>query len=99
VDIDYILSGTNCDIVVKARYDGVEEFELNPAHMTGDLFDVKPGAGHVTWDPVAAGLGDRTLPNFTVSVEPLADAASRTYLILDLQDGSYEYASSAPAEG
>ena len=99
VDIDYVLSGTNCDIVVKARYDGVEEFELNPAHMTGDLFDVKPGAGHVTWDPVAAGLGDRTLPNFTVSVEPLADAASRTYLILDLQDGSYEYASSAPAEG
>ncbi|MBE6397313.1 MAG: hypothetical protein E7046_09945 [Lentisphaerae bacterium] len=99
VDIDFVLAGTNCDVVITAQYDGAAPFELNPAHMSGDLFDVKPGKGHVVWDPVAAGFGDKTFPNFTVTVEPLADASSRTYLILDLKDGSYEYASSAPEEG
>ena len=99
VDIDFVLAGTNCDVVITAQYDGGAPFELNPAHMSGDLFDVKPGRGHVTWDPVAAGYGDKTFPNFTVSVAPLADSASRTYLILDLIDGSYEYAATEPADG
>ena len=99
VDIDYTLAGTNCDIVVTASYEGAEPFELNPAHMTGDLFDVKPGDRHVTWDPVAAGYGDRTLTGFSVTVSPIADASSRTWLILDLTDGSYEYASTPPGEG
>ena len=99
VDIDFVLAGTNCDVVITARYDGAAPFELNPAHMSGDLFDVKPGKGHVVWDPVAAGFGDKTFPNFKVSVAPLADLDSRTYLILDLITGSYEYAASAPADG
>lgn len=99
VDIDYTLSGTNCDIVITASCDGMAPFELDPAHMTGDLFDVKPGAGHVTWDPVAAGYGDKTLAGFKVTVSPLADISERTYLVLDLLDGSCEYLASPPEKG
>ena len=98
VDIDFTLTGTNTFVKFTAQYDGTEPFTLAEKDLSGDFgSELKPGIHHVTWDPVRAGLGSAELRNFRVTAS--ADATDRTYLILDLTNGSYTYAATAPAGG
>ena len=98
VDIDFTVKGGSTGVKFVAKYDGAEWFVLAEKDLTGDFCDVlEPGLHHVTWDPGKAGLSETELKNFTVSVEP--DDTDRTYLILNLYDGSYRYAAAEPEGG
>ena len=98
VDIDFTVTGTNTCAKFIAQYDGVEPFTLAEKDLEGDFgFELKPGLHHVAWDPVRAGLGATVLKNFRVTVA--VDTTDRTYLILDLTDGSYTYAATVPEGG
>ena len=98
VDIDFTVRGNATGVKFVAKYDGAEQFVLAEKDLTGDFCDVlEPGLHHVTWDPAKAGLDETELKNFTVSVEP--DDTDRTYLILNLYDGSYRYAAAEPEGG
>ena len=96
VDIDFTVKGGSTGVKFVAKYDGAEQFVLAEKDLTGDFCDVlEPGLHHVTWDPAKAGLDETELKNFTVSVEP----EDKTYLILNLHDGSYRYAAAEPQGG
>lgn len=97
VDISYTLEGDSCDVDFEASFDGQEAFPLAEKDLSGDFFGVKAGVRHVTWDPVSAGYGGRTLPNFTVTAKP--STVDRTYLIIDWQNGTLEYAATEPEGG
>lgn len=98
VDIDFTVTGSNTCVKFIAQYDGVEPFTLAEKDLEGDFgFELKPGLHHVAWDPVRAGLGSTLLKNFRVTVA--VDTIDRTYLILDLTDGSYTYAATVPEGG
>ena len=98
VDIAFTVSGTNTDVTITAQYDGVAPFVLAEKDMSGDFLDAAPGRRHVRWSPARAGLDAKTLVNFRVlSVEP--DTTDRTYLILNLKDGSYRYMAAPPEDG
>ena len=100
VDVDYVLAATDtCDVAVFASYEGSGgPVEIPAAAIVGDRINsVRPGRHHLEIDPVAAGW---TLPlkGLSVSVTPY-DAASRTYLVIDLESGAYEYLADVPEGG
>ena len=96
VDIDFVVTGEATGVKLTAKYDGAEPFRLAEKDLSGEFADVlAPGPHHVTWDPGKAGLGDVELKNFFVTVE----AEDKTYLILNLVDGSYRYAGKEPQGG
>lgn len=104
VDIDYLYTGSQTtSLVFKATWQGQSEpVELGAAVDTASLqkgggFMVRPGQNSFTWDPVAAGYGDRTLEDFKVTVAPGSDP--RTYLVLDLVDGGYTFLADVPEGG
>lgn len=98
IDIDFTLTGTNAFAKFTAQCDGLEPFELSEKDLSGDFcHELKPGLHHVAWDPVRAGYDAASLKNFRVTVS--AATVDRTYLILDLTDGSYTYAATAPEGG
>ena len=100
VDIDFTLTADGpCDVTLQATYTGCE----TPIVFTNGVIaktqvGLHPGAHHIVWDPADSGLAGQSLANFTVTAEA-ATVASRTYLVLDLIDGSVEYAAEPPAEG
>ena len=98
VDIDFVVTGKATGIKFTAKYDGSEEFVLAEKDLSGkgktaEVFE--PGIHHLEWNPSSAGLGEVELKNFSVKAEP----EDKTYLILNLYDGSYRYASSEPEGG
>ena len=96
VDIDFTVKGGNTGVKFLARCEGMEEFQLAEKDLIGDFDAVfEPGEHTMVWDPVSAGFGNRELKGFSVTVLP----EDRTYLILNLYDGSYRYAASEPAGG
>ena len=98
VDISFLVSGTNTDVKIVAQYDGVEPFTLAEKDLDGEFLGLAPGLHHISWSPSRAGLSAATLKNFRIlSVEP--DDTDRTYLVLNLFDGSYRYMSAPPAGG
>ena len=98
VDISFTVSGTNADVKITAQYDGVEPFVLAEKDLDGDFLGLAPGRHHVAWSPSRAGLSADKVQNFrVVSVEP--DYTDRTYLVLNLFDGSYRYMSAPPDGG
>ena len=96
VDIDFTVKGGNTGVKFLARCEGMEEFQLAEKDLIGDFDAVfEPGEHTMAWDPVSAGFGNEELKGFSVTVLP----EDRTYLILNLYDGSYRYAASEPAGG
>ena len=98
VDIDFVVTGEATGVKVIAKYDGAEEFilaekDLSAKGKSVGLFE--PGIHHVEWNPSSAGLDKVELKNFSVNVEP----EDKTYLILNLVDGSYRYAAAEPKDG
>lgn len=100
VDIDFTLTADGpCDVTLQATYTGCE----TPIVFTNGVIaktqvGLQPGAHHIVWDPADSGLAGQSLANFKVTAEA-ATVASRTYLVLDLIDGSVAYAAEPPAEG
>ena len=98
VDIAFTVTGSeNTAVKFTAQYDGVEPFVIPEGQLSGDFFDVAPGRRHARWRVDRAGLAGKTLFNLQITAE--ADATDRTYLILNLANGSYEYAAAEPEGG
>ena len=98
VDIAFTVTGTKSTAVkFTAQYDGVEPYVIPESQLSGDFFDAAPGQHHVRWSPQRAGLDAKTLFNLKITAEP--DDTDRTYLILNLYDGTYRYASAEPEGG
>jgi len=98
VDIAFTVTGSeNTAVKFTAQYDGVDPFVIPEGQLSGDFFDAAPGRRHARWRVDRAGLAGKTLFNLQITAE--ADATDRTYLILDLTDGSYEYAAAEPEGG
>ena len=96
VDIDFTVRGKATGVKFVAKYDGVEPFTLAEKDLSGEFAEIlEPGIHSVTWNPEKAGLDKTELKNFFVSVEP----EDKTYLILNLVDGSYHYAAAEPEGG
>lgn len=99
VDIDFTLvSEKSCDVEIAATWQGQTVPVRLDAGMTESLFCVEPGVHHMSWDPAKAGLADRDLVDFKVTVTPKT-FEDRLYLVLDLIDGSYTYLSEVPQGG
>ncbi len=98
VDIAFTVTGSESTAVkFTAQYDGVEPFVIPEGQLSGDFFSAAPGRRHVRWSVARAGLSSKTLFNLQITAEP--DATDRTYLILNLVDGSYTYAAAEPEGG
>ena len=96
VDIDFTVKGASTGVKFLARCEGMEEFKLAEKDLIGDFDAVfEPGEHTIAWDPTRAGFGNQELKGFSVTVLP----EDRTYLILNLYDGSYRYAATPPAGG
>lgn len=98
VDIAFTVTGSkNTAVKFTAQYDGVEPYVIPEGELSGDFFDATPGQRHARWSPRRAGLDSKTLFNLKITAEP--DDTDRTYLILNLYDGSYRYAAEEPEGG
>ena len=98
VDIAFTVTGTkNTAVKFTAQYEGVDPYVIPEGELSGDFFDAAPGRHHVRWSPQRAGLDAKTLFNLKITVAP--DDTDRTYLILNLTDGTYRYAADAPEGG
>lgn len=99
VDIDYTLNATtNCDVTLQATYAGcAAPIVFTNGVIAKNQVSMKPGSHHIVWDPADSGLDGEALANFMVTATA-ASVSSRTYLVLNLLDGSYEYAAEPPPE-
>ena len=99
VDVVYDYSGEAPGSVrLTATWRGqAEPVDLVGLETTG-AFLVTNGRHRVSWDPVAAGVGDKTLVDFRVQAAAVADDP-RTYLVVDLVNGGYETLSAVPEGG
>ena len=93
VDVDFTLTGDKADVDVTATWDG----QAAPV-VLGSVFEAKPGHNRFTWNPSASPWKDKTLTGFSVTLAPVS-SAERTYLIVDLVNGGYTFASTSPAGG
>lgn len=99
VDIVFTVGeGEKSDIELSATWDGhPEPLPLTAANgLAGRSYGLAGGQGHVVWDPRSAGITN-ALTGFKVSAESVA-ASGRTWLVIDLTDGSHQYYA-APPEG
>jgi hypothetical protein len=92
VDIDYTLTGGKGDVTFYATWDG----QTTPVCLGTD-FQVEAGQHRFEWDP-SNKYADKTLTGFTVTAQ-LGDFASNKYIILDLVEGGYTFASEPPEGG
>ena len=90
VDIDFITSEANCYVSFSATWYGQSEPVPLRAGLSGADLIFSPGPHSVTWDPVAAGYGNELLLDFKITAAT-ATETSRTWLVLDLVNKSYEY--------
>lgn len=100
VEISFTVSGANTPVTFVAQYDGVEPFTLSEHDLSGDFFDAAPGRRRVRWSPARAGLDAKALENFRIiSATPETSGGNRTYLVLNMVDGSYTFRDSPPEGG
>ena len=96
IDIGFTVEGGNTAVKFTAEYDGVEPFAIPEGQLSGDFFDAAPGRRHVRWSLARAGLDSQKLKNLKITAS--VDDTDRTYLILNLNDGSYRYAAAEPED-
>ena len=97
-DIDFNLSGTNCDVEVTIVRDGAENFTVPVNHLTGNAAMIGPGHHHLVWNPRDDGFDPATLGRVSVSVVPVP-FDDRKYLIIDMLSGTFSYTNDAPQGG
>lgn len=95
VNVDYTLTAdAACDVDVTVSW----TVGQNSQRKTLMFNNVQPGAQHFTWNPLAEGVADQSVRNFTVTVAA-ALVSARTYLVVDLLTGAHEYLADVPAGG
>lgn len=99
VNIAYRYNGTTPTSVWftatwKGQTDPVDIVQLK---ATGSYL-VGNGLHRLTWDPVAAGYGNKALVDFRVQAV-VTNADPRTYLVVDLVSGGYTLLANVPAGG
>jgi hypothetical protein len=99
VDVDYVYKGsTPTSVTFVATWEGQNTpVDLVSCGSRG-AFLVRPGQNRFEWDPVAAGYGGKTLVNFKVKAEVVANDP-RTYLVIDLVNGGYSFLPDVPEGG
>ena len=101
MNVDFTLNASEtCDIEFSATYDGCpSNILLRGEAVCGNSTAVKPGRAHFSWDPAKAGLADKSLPNLRIVASDPVVASSRTYLVVNLVDGTHEYLADVPEGG
>lgn len=92
VDIDYTLTGDKGDVTFSATWDG----QSTPV-ILGTDFQVEAGQHRFEWCPTNNYAG-QTLTGFTVTAEA-GDFNAHKYIVLDLVNGGYTFASEPPEGG
>ncbi len=96
VDIDYVLvaeAGQTFDIAVQA-YNGDTPLSIPPDSLSGDLYSVSKGTGHLVWNPMTTPYTNRgDLAAFHVKLTP---TPVPLYMVVDLRldygaEGQVEY--------
>jgi len=96
VDIDYVLvaeAGQTFDIAVQA-YNGDTPLSIPPDSLSGDLYSVSKGTGHLVWNPMTTPYTNRgDLAAFHVKLTP---TPVPLYMVVDLrldygEEGQVEY--------
>ena len=95
VNVDYTLAAdAACDVDATISFTVGVKAESRSLTFYGST----SGAGHFTWDPVAEGFSGESIRNFkvTLTATPVSD---RTYLVINLLDGSHEFLPDVPEGG
>lgn len=103
VDIDFTLTAdAQCDVLLRVSWHGC----VSPLVITNGLFGgtligapLNPGSNHLVFDPADFGLSGQTLGDFKVEAVQVSSVAERTWMVLDLSNGGYEFAAEPPEGG
>ena len=100
IDVDFTLSATtNCDIRFAFSHSGTATGKTVVKNLSDvTLSGVAPGEGHFTMDPADFGIKGKSIANLVVTAEEVASVADRTFLVLDLSTGEYEYRAARPSD-
>ena len=100
IDVDFTLSATtNCDAKFSFAYHGTAVgVAITNKFSDATVYGVAPGEGHFVLDPADFGLSGRPLGNFSVTAEEVVPVSERTFVVVNLSDGSYEYMATRPAD-
>ncbi len=100
IDVDFTLSATtNCDIRFAFSHSGMATEKTVVKNLSdATLCGVAPGEGHFTMDPADFGIKGKSIANLVVTAEEVASVADRTFLVLDLSTGGYEYMAARPSD-
>ena len=100
IDVDFTLSATtNCDVKFSFSHHGTaSDVAVTNKFSDATLYGVAPGEGHFTIDPADFGLSDKALGNFSVAAEEIVPVSDRTFIVVNLTNGSYEYMATRPAD-
>ena len=100
IDVDFTLNATtNCDVKFSFSHHGTaSDVAVTNKFSDATLYGVAPGEGHFTIDPADFGLSDKALGNFSVAAEEIVPVSDRTFIVVNLTNGSYEYMATRPAD-
>ena len=100
IDIDFTLSATtNCDIRFSFSHSGMATGRtITNKFSDATLYGVAPGEGHFTMTPADLGIKGKSIANLVVTAEEVASVADRTFLVLDISTGGYEYMAARPSD-
>ena len=100
IDIDFTLSATtNCDIRFSFSHSGTATMRPVTKKLSdATLYGVAPGEGHFTMTPADLGIKGKSIANLVVTAEEVASVADRTFLVIDLLTGGYEYMAARPSD-
>ena len=100
IDVDFTLNATtNCDIRFVFSHSGTATDRTITKNLSdATLCSVAPGEGHFTMDPADFGIKGTSIANLVVTAEEVASVADRTFLVLDLSTGGYEYMAARPSD-
>ena len=100
IDIDFTLAATtNCHIRFSFSHSGMATGRtITNKFSDATLYGVAPGEGHFTMTPADLGIKGKSIANLVVTAEEVASVADRTFLVLDISTGGYEYMAARPSD-
>ena len=100
IDVDFTLSATtNCDIRFSFSHSGTATGKaITNKFSDATLYGVAPGEGHFTMTPADFGIKGKSIANLAVTAEEVVSVADRTFVVVDLRNGSYEYMAERPSD-
>ncbi len=100
VDVDFWLdSETSADVLFSFTYSGASGSQnIVNGGLDSTVYGATPGANHFVWYPEDYGLDDQSLVNFSLSAVSINSTSNRTFLVLDLENATYEFMASRPSD-